>query len=74
MTDQRDRRREQGERRDLAAMLHPLTRALVAAELPVLARHGIVAGQLRVEQANLEDAFVALTGDRPRAGQDQGEL
>ena len=29
------------ERRDLAAMLHPLTRALVAAELPVLARHGI---------------------------------
>jgi DNA-binding MarR family transcriptional regulator len=44
MTDQRDRRAEQGERagrRDLAAMLHPLTRALVAAELPVLARHGI---------------------------------
>jgi DNA-binding MarR family transcriptional regulator len=44
MTDQRDQRREQGERedrRDLAAMLHPLTRALVAAELPVLARHGI---------------------------------
>ncbi|HEX6519173.1 MAG TPA: MarR family transcriptional regulator [Streptosporangiaceae bacterium] len=28
-------------RRDLAAMLHPLVRALVAAELPVLARHGI---------------------------------
>ena len=28
-------------RRDLAAMLHPLTRALVAAELPVLAGHGI---------------------------------
>ena len=44
MTDQRDRAREQEgrqERRDLAAMLHPLTRALVAAELPVLARHGI---------------------------------
>ena len=41
MADQRDQRREQGERRDLAAMLHPLTRALVAAELPVLARHGI---------------------------------
>jgi DNA-binding MarR family transcriptional regulator len=47
MTDQRDQRREQeerqepGERQDLAAMLHPLTRALVAAELPVLARHGI---------------------------------
>jgi DNA-binding MarR family transcriptional regulator len=29
------------DRRDLAAMLHPLTRALVAAELPVLAEHGI---------------------------------
>ena len=48
MTDQpdqeRDREREQEGRqgrRDLAAMLHPLTRALVAAELPVLARHGI---------------------------------
>jgi DNA-binding MarR family transcriptional regulator len=44
MTVQRDQRQEQGEReerRDLAAMLHPLTRALVAAELPVLARHGI---------------------------------
>jgi DNA-binding MarR family transcriptional regulator len=44
MTDQRDQRHEQGEREerpDLAAMLHPLTRALVAAELPVLARHGI---------------------------------
>jgi len=32
---------ERGQRRDLAAMLHPLTRALVAAELPVLARHGV---------------------------------
>ncbi|HEY1698948.1 MAG TPA: MarR family transcriptional regulator [Trebonia sp.] len=29
------------QRRDLAAMLHPLTRALIAAELPVLARHEI---------------------------------
>jgi DNA-binding MarR family transcriptional regulator len=28
-------------RRDLAAMLQPLVRALVAAELPVLARHGV---------------------------------
>lgn len=28
-------------RRDLAAMLQPLTRALIAAELPVLARHGL---------------------------------
>jgi len=30
-----------GDRRDLAAMLQPLLRALIAAELPVLARHGI---------------------------------
>ncbi len=30
-----------GRRRDLAAMLQPLLRALIAAELPVLARHGI---------------------------------
>jgi ABC-2 type transport system ATP-binding protein len=29
-----------------------------------LARHQIVARQLRVEQASLEDAFVALTGKR----------
>ena len=28
----------------------------------VLARHQIMAHQLRVEQASLEDAFVALTG------------
>jgi DNA-binding MarR family transcriptional regulator len=30
-----------GRRRDLAAMLHPLVRGLIAAELPVLARHEI---------------------------------
>ena len=30
-----------GGRRDLAAMLHPVLRALIAAELPVLARHEI---------------------------------
>ena len=30
-----------GERPDLAAMLHPLVRALIAAELPVLAAHEI---------------------------------
>jgi DNA-binding MarR family transcriptional regulator len=30
-----------GGRRDLAAMLQPLVRSLVSAELPVLARHGI---------------------------------
>ncbi|GAA2408740.1 MarR family winged helix-turn-helix transcriptional regulator [Nonomuraea africana] len=29
------------DRRDLAAMLHPLVQSLVAAELPVLAAHGI---------------------------------
>jgi DNA-binding MarR family transcriptional regulator len=30
-----------GQRPDLAAMLHPFVRALIAAELPVLARHRI---------------------------------
>jgi DNA-binding MarR family transcriptional regulator len=30
-----------GHRRDLAAMLQPLLRALIAAELPVLAGHGV---------------------------------
>lgn len=34
-------RRERRDRRDLAAMLQPLLRALIAAELPVLARHGV---------------------------------
>jgi DNA-binding MarR family transcriptional regulator len=32
---------QDGRRRDLAAMLQPLVRALIAAELPVLARYGI---------------------------------
>jgi DNA-binding MarR family transcriptional regulator len=32
---------QDGRRPDLAAMLQPLVRALIAAELPVLARHGI---------------------------------
>lgn len=32
---------ENKQRRDLAAMLRPLVRALIDAELPVLARHGI---------------------------------
>jgi DNA-binding MarR family transcriptional regulator len=32
---------EDHERQDLAAMLHPLVRALIDAELPVLARHHI---------------------------------
>ncbi|WP_308164094.1 MarR family winged helix-turn-helix transcriptional regulator [Nonomuraea sediminis] len=31
----------EGERRDLAAMLQPLVRNLIAAELPVLAAHGV---------------------------------
>jgi ABC-2 type transport system ATP-binding protein len=35
----------------------------------VLARNQIVAQQLRVEQASLEDAFVALTGRHPAADQ-----
>jgi ABC-2 type transport system ATP-binding protein len=34
----------------------------LAAVTAALARNGIVVQQLRVEQANLEDAFVALTG------------
>jgi DNA-binding MarR family transcriptional regulator len=32
---------EEDERRDLAAMLQPVVRALIEAEVPVLARHGI---------------------------------
>ena len=32
----------------------------------VLARNQIVARQLRVDQANLEDAFLALTGHAPQ--------
>jgi ABC-2 type transport system ATP-binding protein len=35
----------------------------------VLARHQIVAQQLRVDQASLEDAFIALTGHEPAATQ-----
>jgi ABC-2 type transport system ATP-binding protein len=30
--------------------------------ISVLARQGVVADRLRVDQANLDDAFVALTG------------
>jgi ABC-2 type transport system ATP-binding protein len=37
---------------------------VVTAVTSVLAGRGIVAGQLRVEQASLEDAFIALTGQR----------
>lgn len=32
---------EQEERRDLAAMMYPLVRSLIAVELPVLAAHGV---------------------------------
>ena len=35
---------------------------LVHAVTAVLARHQIVANELRIEQAGLDDAFVALTG------------
>ncbi|HEV2241436.1 MAG TPA: ABC transporter ATP-binding protein [Streptosporangiaceae bacterium] len=39
----------------------------------VLARHQIEAQQLRVEQANLEDAFLALTGRHSRAAQNASQ-
>ncbi|MEC3974143.1 ABC transporter ATP-binding protein [Amycolatopsis sp. H20-H5] len=35
---------------------------VVAAVTSLLARNHVIAGELRVEQANLDDAFVALTG------------
>jgi len=35
---------------------------LLHAVTSVLARNQIVAGELRVEQASLDDAYVALTG------------
>jgi len=38
----------------------------------VLARHQIVAQQLRVEQASLEDAFIALTSGDPAAAENGG--
>ena len=38
---------------------------LLHAVTSVLARHQIVAADLRLEQATLDDAFVALTGHRP---------
>jgi len=40
----------------------------LSAVTSVLARNQIVAQQLRVEQASLEDAFIALTGRHPAAG------
>ncbi len=39
---------------------------LLAAVTAVLARHGIVARDLRIDQATLDDAFIALTGRPPR--------
>jgi ABC-2 type transport system ATP-binding protein len=50
------------------------TGEVVNAVTSVLARNGIVAGQLRVEQASLEDAFVALTGHEAVSGEIGGEL
>ncbi|ROS38197.1 ABC transporter ATP-binding protein [Amycolatopsis thermoflava] len=50
------RRGEQVEVSGVGNVLHAVT--------SVLARRGIVAGELRVEQAGLDDAFVALTGRR----------
>ncbi|MFI9154907.1 ABC transporter ATP-binding protein [Streptomyces sp. NPDC053367] len=38
---------------------------VVYAVISVLARNQIVANELRLEQASLDDAFVALTGSRP---------
>jgi len=42
------------------------------AVISVLARNQIVAEQLRVEQASLEDAFLAFTGRHSRADEDPG--
>jgi ABC-2 type transport system ATP-binding protein len=40
---------------------------LVGAVMSVLARHQIVANDLRIEQVNLDDAFIALTGRQAAA-------
>jgi ABC-2 type transport system ATP-binding protein len=47
------------------------TSEAVTAVMSVLARNQIVARQLRVEQAGLEDAFLALTGRHLGADEDQ---
>jgi len=49
------------------------TGEVVNAVTSVLARNGIVAGQLRVEQASLEDAFVALVGHGHVSAEQEGE-
>ena len=43
---------------------------LVGAVMSVLARHQIVANDLRVEQVNLDDAFIALTGQPARTAKE----
>ena len=43
---------------------------LIHAVTSVLARHQIVANDLRVEQANLDDAFIALTGRPARTAKE----
>ena len=62
-----------GRRRDLAAMLQPVLRALIAAELPVLARHGIsmwgysVLGALEVSPAATQAALAqGIRADKTR--------
>jgi ABC-2 type transport system ATP-binding protein len=40
---------------------------LLQAVTSVLARHHIVAAELRMEQANLDDAFMALTTHEERS-------
>jgi ABC-2 type transport system ATP-binding protein len=47
---------------------------LIHAVTSVLARHQIVANDLRVEQANLDDAFIALTGRLTNAARAAKEL
>jgi ABC-2 type transport system ATP-binding protein len=44
----------------------------INAVMSVLARNQIVAQQLRVEQASLEDAFLALTGEHHEVEKEQG--
>jgi ABC-2 type transport system ATP-binding protein len=44
----------------------------INAVMSVLARNQIVAQQLRVEQASLEDAFLALTGEHHEGEKEQG--
>jgi ABC-2 type transport system ATP-binding protein len=55
-------------RRDDLVLVTGTTDALIAVT-STLARNGIVAEHLRVEQPSLEDAFVALTGARPETDQ-----